>query len=350
MAIETLPEFDAHELVRSFYDPETGLRNIIAIHNTDLGPAVGGTRYLQYSSEEEALRDALRLSRAMTYKCALAGVPFGGGKSVIIATGAKSSALLQAYARNLNGLGRQFFTGEDVGITQDDVDILAKKSKFIIGGLHRAGDPSPWAALGVFVSIKSALKAVFGRDDLQGRTIAIKGLGKVGGELARLLTAGGAKIIGADIDPEVLKAAKSEFPDIALVDPLEIHRQAADVYSPCALGNDLTLRNVLELRCAIVCGSANNQLASSDVGEELYRRNIVYVPDYVANSGGLINVVDELYPTGYQRVRVASRVQEIGRTVAQILSDSRRKGLSPGAIADLMARGILAAASRQVHV
>ncbi|MBI2643996.1 MAG: Glu/Leu/Phe/Val dehydrogenase [Candidatus Wildermuthbacteria bacterium] len=349
---DRLPEFDNHELVSFFSEKKSGLRGFIAIHNTNLGPAVGGTRYRQYASDIEALRDALNLSKAMTYKCALADVPYGGGKGVIIAHSrrAKTENLLYAYAQKINLLNGSLHTGEDVGIDEMDMRILLKKSPFIIGKPNIAGDPSPWAAKGVFYAIKAALKLALGNSEIAGRVFAIKGLGKVGGELCHLLYENGAIIIAADVDKTKTQSMQKKFPKVKIVRPSEIHKEKVDVYSPCALGNEFTQTTVKELRCKIICGGANNQLANGKVGMLLHRKGILYVPDYLANAGGLINVVAELNPKGYNKARVEECVENISNTTEKILNLSQKEKQPTNYIADMLAEQIfLRTTKRQTH-
>jgi len=286
--VSELPEFDNHELVASIDDKSVGLRGFIAIHNTNLGPATGGTRYLYYASEQEAVCDVLRLSRAMTYKCALAGVPYGGGKAVIMGRdhAFKDKRFIKAYARKINLLRGTFYTGEDVGVDQDDANQLAKYSPYIVGRKRLGGDPGPWAARGVFNALSAALKEVFGSEDLQNRTIAIRGLGKVGFGVAELVYARGGRIIAADIKESAVKFATQKLKNIKIVPSAEIHKQKVDVYSPNTLGGEINEKTINEFRCSIICGGANNQLKSDYNGAVLQRLGILYVPDYVANSGG----------------------------------------------------------------
>lgn len=336
---EHLPEFDNHKLVSFFYDKAAALRGFIAVHNTKQGVAVGGTRYWNYSSETEALVDALKLSQAMTYKCALAGVPYGGGKGVIIAHAAQSTKqkLLAAYAQRINLLQGTFYTGEDVGIDQKDVSILAKESKFIIGRPGIGGDPSPWAALGVLYAIKAGLEFLFGTSDIQGHTFAIKGIGKVGGELCRLLYENGGNIVAADIDKKRLRGMKTKFPKMRIVNTAKIHKQKVDVYCPCALGDEFTKATIPQLRCKMICGGANNQLSSLEAGELLHRKNILYIPDYLANAGGLINVVSELEKNGYNKEQVEARVKNIEKTTKKILELSQISKKSTNRVTDDLA-------------
>lgn len=340
--ITDLPEFSDHELVSFINDDATGLHGFVAIHNTNLGSAVGGTRYWHYNSEREALGDVLRLSRAMTYKCALAGVPYGGGKAVIMGNHKtlKNDKFLKAYARKINILHGSFFTGEDVGIDQHDVDKLAKSSPYIIGRKRLGGDPSPWASLSTFQALLVSLKEVFGSDDLRGRTVAIKGLGKVGFGLAQLIAERGAKIIAADTKDEAVRSAVRKIKNMKVVDPKDIHRQKVDVYSPNALGADINECTINEFRCSIICGGANNQLQSDHFGDMLQRLGILYIPDYIANAGGLINVVDELNKQGYSKKRVRERVIGVGETVGKIIALSKEKKKPTNQVADELARKI----------
>ena len=342
LAVEKLPEFDRHKLVAAFADEASGLRGFIGIHNTNLGPATGGTRYWRYASERDALRDVLKLSRAMTYKCALAGVPYGGGKAVIVKNPRrlKGPALLRAYARVINLFNGSFYTGEDVGMTEQDVEFLARHSRFINGLPGRAGDPAPWAALSVFYATEAGLKALYGSASMEGKAFAIKGLGKVGSELARLITERGGMVYGADTAPDAVKKAARRFPRIKIVRPSEIHRMPVDVFSPCALGGDFNGRTIAHLKCAMICGGANNQLASPADGARLHERGILYVPDYVANAGGLINVCEEWNKDGYRREAVTRKVAAVGRTVSHILGLARRQNKPTSAVADRMAEDI----------
>jgi len=335
-----MKEFDNHEFVSFFYDKKIGLCGFIAIHNTNLGPAAGGTRYFAYKSETEALDDALRLSRAMTYKCALAGVPYGGGKAVIVASksGQKSKEFLKAYAKKVNLLKGNFYTGEDVGMTQRDINILAKSSPYIIG--EKAGDLGPWTALGMFYALKAGLKTVFGTDIVEGRTFAVKGLGKIGLEFSKLIYKNGGQIIVADINLGSVKNAKKKFPKINIVSSSEIHRQKVDVYSPCAMGGEFNKKNIRELKCKIICGGANNQLASGEDGKTIYQKGILYIPDYLANSGGLINIVGELDKGGYSQHRVEKKIKEIQKTAEKIINLSNKKNEPTNFIADRLAEQI----------
>ncbi len=345
VAIEELPEFDGHQTVSFIHDADTGLRGFISIHNTHLGPATGGTRYWRYDSEIDALRDALKLSRAMTYKCALAGVRYGGGKAVIMkdARHPKGAALLRAYAGMINTFNGNFYTGEDVGMAERDVEFLAKHSPFINGLPDRAGDPAPWAALSVFYAMEAGMKAVFGTAGMRGKTFAIKGLGKVGSELARLIFERGGEVWGADVSREAIKRAVRRFPKLKIARVRDIHTLPVNVFSPCALSGDFNGRTIPQLKCDIVCGGANNQLVSARDGERLHERGILYIPDYVANAGGLINVTEEWNKKGYSRDEVRRKVKGVGKTAAHVISLAKRRNRPTSITADRLAEEIFRA-------
>ncbi|MFC1598113.1 Glu/Leu/Phe/Val dehydrogenase [Patescibacteria group bacterium] len=337
-----MPEYNNHEGIIYFEDKDSGLRGFFVIHNTNCGPAVGGTRMYPYASDTEALADALRLSEAMTYKCALAGVPYGGGKAVIIGDPEKdkSEALLRAYARKVNELKGSFFTGEDVGLSEDDVQVMLTESKYFIGNSAKAGDPSPYAALSAFYSMQTAAGEVFGNEDLSGRSVAIKGVGKVGGELSRLLTEAGAKVYIADINDEALMRTKKIAPDAVIVDSDEISKMKVDIYAPCALGNEFTNDNVDAVNAKIICGGANNQLSTPEIGDILDKRSVLYVVDYIANSGGLINVVDELEDGGYNKKRVLERTGSVRDIVKKVIQRAKEQQTSTSQVSDAIAREI----------
>lgn len=342
LSFESIQGLD-HEFVIFFQDEAVGLKGFIAIHNTQLGPATGGTRYMVYSSEQEALQDALRLSKAMTYKCALAGVAYGGGKAVIIADPSKpkTKEYLQVYAKKVTMLGGKFYTGEDVGMNQQDIEILAENCPFINGRPSIGGSPSPWAALSVFYAMQAGLEATFGSASPQGKTFAIKGLGHLGIELCSLLYESGGIVTAADVNPERTALAQKKFPHLKIVSPDIIHTLEVDAYAPCALGNEFNQINMGDIRCKIICGGANNQLVVDDIGEEFFKKNILYIPDYVANAGGLINVTSEWDPEGYSQERVHTRVKKVQQTVANIIALSKKEKKPTNFIANAMAQDIL---------
>lgn len=336
-------EFDDHELVSVFEDERTKLRGFVAIHSTKLGPAVGGTRMYPYHSMTDALEDALRLSRAMTYKCAIAGVTYGGGKAVIMGNPdkLKTKDFLAAYAKRVNLFDGNFSTGEDVGISESDVQYMLTQAPCFIGKSNQAGDPSPYAAMSTFRSIKVAVRFLYKKDSLNGMSIAIKGVGKVGSALAKLCANEGATIIIADSNARAIQQTLKLVPNAKVVSPRLIAKQKVHVYAPCALGGELTSQSISILKAEIVCGGANNQLANSEIGQLLHDQNIWYVPDFVANAGGLINVVDELEPNGYHKQRVLERIEKLDATLLKILTEAKRHSRSPNDVAMSMVHEIL---------
>ncbi len=319
------------------------LQGFIAIHRLIEGVSTGGTRFYNYESAEEALDDALRLSKAMTYKCAIAGLPYGGAKGVIIADPqtADKEEILSEYAGYLNELKGQFYTGEDVGMTEEDVQKMLRISPYLIGQSDLAGDPSAYASLSVYYCMKTALRFKTGSDSLEKKVVAIKGIGKTGSELIRLVKEEGAKVIIADIDNEAIEKIQAIYPNIEIVDSDEIHKVEADVYAPCALGNDLTEETVGQIKAMIVCGTANNQLSSEDVGVKLFDKGIIYVPDYLANAGGVINVACELEPGGYDRDLVTKRIKKLESVCNNILFDSKARNLPTNIVANDLVEKIL---------
>ncbi|MEK7612096.1 MAG: Glu/Leu/Phe/Val dehydrogenase dimerization domain-containing protein [Patescibacteria group bacterium] len=338
--LKQFSEFKNHKAVYRFEDAATELKGFIAIHNDNLGPATGGTRMFPYPSEEDALRDVLKLSRAMTYKCTMAGVRHGGGKAVIIGNPNtdKTERLIRAYARKIGELKGVYSTGEDVGISEADVQIMMQEAPCFVGKTGVAGDPSPFASKSTFLAMQSASEEVFG-GSLQGKRIAVKGIGKVGGELIRLLVGAGAHVTVADIRDEAVQKLASS-PSINKGDTRTIHAIEADIFAPCAMGGDLTLSSIQGIKAKLICGAANNQLASDEIGDALWNMGKIYIPDYVANMGGLINVVDELEQGGYSRDRVEERIQSVVKKVKTILRVAKEKNISPHRIADTMAESI----------
>jgi glutamate dehydrogenase/leucine dehydrogenase len=340
--MNTTPEFDNHQAVSFFDDEKTGLRAIVAIHNTNLGPATGGTRLYSYKNEAEALKDALKLSRAMTYKCALAGVNFGGGKAVIICTPKnKNKALMRSYGEKINTFGGVYTTGTDVGITQEDTEYMGESCPYILGlknVKHTTGD---MAALGVFYGIEAALEVLYGKADFKKRTVAIKGLGKLGGRLLELLYAEGATLLVAEKDKVRVESLKAKYPNITVVSPKKITQTVCDVYAPCAMGGDLSPESIKHIRAKIIAGGANNQLTEEGVGKLLHNQGILYIPDYVLNSGGLIHIVDELEKGGYSEKRVLSRIKQIKTTIQTIAKLSHKKKVPTNEIANMLAEKII---------
>jgi leucine dehydrogenase len=313
------------------------LKGFIVIHNDNLGPALGGTRIAAYKSAEEALKDALRLSHTMTYKCAIAGLPFGGGKGVIIADPKMSKKeILGEYAKQVDKLQGKFYTGEDVGLEEKDVQYMLKFSPYFIGKTGQAGDPSYFAALSTCDAIKIALDFLFKSSKIQGRKFAVKGAGKTGSFLAKLLAFAGGQVFIYDHDAkkvkQLMKTSKNIFEAKAKIEELDV-----DVFCPCALGHDITVDNVDKIKAKIVAGTANNQLTSLEVADALFKRGILYIPDYIANAGGLLDVADELMPGGYSRKHVLKSIDDLQITLKKVLQISKKQNVSPLRIAHEMA-------------
>lgn len=331
--------YDDHEQIWLGEDESRGLTAIVSIHNTALGPALGGTRVWPHVSFDAALTDALRLSRGMTFKAAIAGVPFGGGKAVIRTDPAigKTQPMLEAYAEMLIALNGQFYTGEDVGLTLADADFLRARTPNISGTTQGgSGNPSPITALGIFLGLKAAVRHMRGDGSLAGLRVAIQGLGSVGWSLAEKLHGEGARLIVADIDAARVGRAKESFGAEA-ADSAAIIAAEADVFAPCALGAVLSAATIPLLKAKIVAGCANNQLAHHEDAAELMRRGILYAPDYVINAGGLINVAAELDPDGYDREKVLERVRQIPQTLNGIFVRSKTENVPTNDIAQAMA-------------
>lgn len=346
MALFGHREFAGHERVIHVHDADVGLRAIVAIHDRSLGPAVGGCRIFPYADEDQALADVLRLSRGMTYKTALAGLPFGGAKSVIIADPSdKGPDLFRSFAAAINALNGDYWTGEDVNCGAADVEVLARFTPYVLGrsvGADKSGDPSPHTAAGVFSAMQAALGHVDGCRDVAGRRIAIQGAGNVGRNLARLVSEAGGSVILADVRAESAEQAAAET-GAELVHPDEIYQQDCDVFAPCAMGSTVNEETVGCLKARIICGAANNQLSSPEIGRLLLRRKIAYVPDYVANAGGIINAAGE-YQGHYDPEAARRRIGEIGSTTARILDVADREQRPSSEVADEMAEAILARA------
>lgn len=327
-----------HEQVSFFTDKESGLKAIVGIHSTALGPSLGGCRMWKYSNESEALRDVLRLSRGMTYKAAVAGLRLGGGKGVIIGDPRteKTEAMLKAFGRSVEMLGGRYITAEDVGMSVADIDVIRGQTRFAVGGSNEggSGDPSVMTAFGVFQGMKAAVNFAELGEDLNGLTVAVQGLGNVGQQLCSHLSAAGARIIVADIHQPNVDRIVEQYGAEA-VSPEEILKVKCDVFAPCALGAVLNARTIPMIQAKIVAGAANNQLETDNDGYELMRRGIVYAPDYAINAGGLINVAAEL--DGYNKELVVGKVGQIYGTIAKILELSKEDSLPPHVAADRMA-------------
>jgi valine dehydrogenase (NAD+) len=327
-----------HEEVIHCADPGTGLRAIIAIHSTALGPALGGARFRPYRSEAQALADALRLSRAMTYKAALAGIDHGGGKSVIIGDPAhRTEPLLRMFARYVDSLGGRYITAEDAGLTLADVDVIRSETPFVAGCSRSwggLGSPSDATAAGVLAAMRVAVKHRLGAGSLEELHVAVMGAGKVGARLVEGLVAGGAWVTVADIDSPAVAAMVRKF-GVAVTAPDAIHALECDVFAPCALGEILSSTTVPQLRCAVVVGSANNQLAEPADAHRLAERRILYVPDYAANAGGLIHVAAEV--RGISAEVVPDLVARIEDTCRTVLAEADSGGITPSEAADRIA-------------
>jgi leucine dehydrogenase len=342
-------EFDAHEQVVFCHDPASGLKAIIAIHNTNRGPALGGCRMWPYASDEDALTDALRLSRGMTYKSALAGLDYGGGKSVIIGDprADKSEALFRAMGRFVDTLGGRYGVAEDVGISVPDVEIMAKETAHVAGiAAGGVGDPSPATAYGVFMGIKAAAKHRLGADSLSGLRIAVQGVGHVGYYLCRHLAAEGAELVVADIAQDSLDRVVREF-DAHVVAPEAIATAAVDVYAPCALGATINDETLPQLQAKIVAGSANNQLAEARHGEALRRRGILYAPDYVINAGGVIVISHE--GPDYNEAKAFAHVAQIHDTLLEIFRRADAQKVATSQAADRLAEERFRGASEKTR-
>lgn len=343
MAYFDLIDYDDHEKVLFCRDKASGLKAIIAIHSTHLGPAVGGCRMWNYQNDEEALVDALRLSRGMTLKNAMAGLPFGGGKSVIIgdAKTDKSPELFRAFGAALESLGGRYISAEDVGITPQDIAIMAESTEYVVGRAEKSGDPSPFTAYGTFLGIKAAAKHKFGTDDLNGMRVAVQGVGHVGYYLCRSLHEAGADLVVTDINQASLDRVANEFA-ATVVAPDAIYDQTMQVYAPCALGATVNEQTLNRLSTDIIAGCANNQLATPSLDRHLKDEGILYAPDYVINAGGIINVSFE---NNYDKAKSLKQVEKIYQTLQTIFEMSEQKGKPTGEIANEMAQQKLSVAA-----
>jgi len=335
-----------HEQLVYCSDPAAGLRAIIAIHDTTLGPALGGARMWPFPSEEAATIDVLRLARAMTYKSAAAGLNLGGGKAVIIADPArdKTEALFRSFGRFVNSLGGRYITTEDVGTTVRDMEWVAAETEYVTGlplSQGGSGDPSPATAFGVFQAMRACAREALGSDSLQGRRVALQGCGKVGSYLAGHLREAGAHLIACDVSPQAAQRAQAEF-GASLVPHPEIYDVDCDIFAPCALGGILNDDTIPRLRAPIVCGGANNQLLEDRHAQALAQRGILYAPDYVANAGGVINLSYEL--TGYDEDAAHEKVSKIYESMQQVIALAKAEGTTTAQAADSLAEQRLAAA------
>jgi valine dehydrogenase (NAD+) len=339
-----------HEQIVFCRDEPSGLRAIIAIHSTALGPALGGTRFHPYPSEEDALADVLHLSNAMSYKNALAGLDHGGGKAVILGDPArdKTEVLLRAYGRFVQSLGGRYVTACDVGTYVEDMDIVARESEFVTGrsSAHGgAGDSSILTAFGVFQGMRAAAEHVWGAPTLSGRRVGVSGVGKVGRHLVDHLLADGAEVIVADISAQAIERVRAAYPEVVVApNTAALVRQPIDVYAPCALGSALDDPTVAALRAKVVCGGANNQLEHPGVEKVLDARGILYAPDYVVNAGGVVQVADEIEGFDFQRAK--ARVAKIFDTTRAIFELAQRDGVPPAVAADHLAERRIADVGR----
>lgn len=338
------PDFDAHEALQFVTDEASGLRAIIAMHSTHLGPAAGGSRFWHYAEDDDAVTDALRLSRGMSYKNAMAGLPLGGGKAVILAgpDRTKTPEMLAAFGRAVNGLGGNYVTAEDVGMSVADMIEVARQTKYVAGlpvDAGVGGDPGPHTSLGVFLGIKAAVKRALGRDSLAGLHIALQGAGSVAGGVARHAAAEGARLSIADVDLGRVQAL-AKLTGATIVDPADIMGIEADVFSPNALGAILDEESIARLNAPIVAGGANNQLKTDADGDRLMQHGILYAPDYVINAGGIINVSTEYLLDGCEDL-VRSRIEAIPGRLETIWAESAATGRNPAAVADSMAQKLI---------
>ncbi len=330
---------DGHEQILYGYDKVSGLRAIIAIHSTALGPALGGTRFFPYDSEEEALEDVLRLSKGMTYKAAVTGLDLGGGKAVIIGDPRemKTERLLRAYGRIVDSLQGRYITAEDVGTSTTDMDVIRRETRWALGASVAeggAGDPSPVTARGLYAAARAVAKKLWGDPDLSGKRFAVQGVGKVGSAFVRLLIEARAEVVVTDSYEPAVEAAVENF-GVEPVDQDRIYDVDADFFSPCALGAGLNEKTIPRLNCHAVVGSANNQLATEGDDRRIADREILYAPDFVVNAGGLINVYDELQ--GYSKTRALHRVDSIYDATLRILNKAESDGVTPNEAAVMIA-------------
>jgi valine dehydrogenase (NAD+) len=351
-----LPWAAGHEQVAFCQDQVSGLRAIIAIYNTALGPALGGTRFHPYPDTASALTDVLALSRAMAYKNALAGLDHGGGKAVIIGDPGrdKSEVLLRAYGRFVQSLGGRYVTACDVGTYVEDMDVVARETAFATGRSPEnggAGDSSVLTALGVFHGMRAAAQVAWGEPSLQGRLVGVSGVGKVGRHLVPLLLEDGAQVVVTDPDRSAVSTLLTTYPSVrAVADTEALHNQPLDIYSPCALGGALTATVTRTLTASIVCGGANNQLAAPEVADQLADRGVLYCPDFCVNAGGVIQVADEL--RGFSFPRARAHTEKIFDTTLAVLREAGANGVTPTTAAERRAERRMAdvSAIRRIHV
>lgn len=336
-----------HEQVVFCHDKATGLKAIIAIHNTVLGPALGGTRMWSYASDADALNDVLRLSRGMTYKAAISGLNLGGGKAVIVgdARTQKNEALMRRFGKFVNSLGGKYITAEDVGMSPRDMEYIHMETDHVVGiptALGGGGDPSPVTAYGVYVGMKACAKKQWGTDSLDGKTVAVQGVGHVGMYLVNHLVEEGANIVITDIYEDRIASITAEHPGVRVVGADEIYDVDMDIYAPCALGATVNSDTLPRLKCSIIAGAANNQLASeSEHGQAVKDKGLLYAPDFLINAGGLINCDSEL--EGYNRERAFQKAENIYNTTLDILKVSEEQNITTNEAATMLAEQRIAA-------
>ena len=330
--------FAGHESVHHFFDAKTGLRAIIAIHSTALGPAAGGCRMWNYATSDDAFVDALRLSEGMSYKNAMADLPLGGGKAVIWGNSKteKTPELFRALGQAIATLNGKYWSAEDVGVSVHDMAHAAEETKYVAGLPGKSGDPSPVTARGVFLGIKAAALRAFGTDDLNGRHVAVQGVGHVGAYVCGHLAKAGAKLTIADVNLEAL-AQVARDTGASIVGPSEIYDVAADIFSPCALGAIINPDTLPRLKAKVIAGGANDQLSTPDMGEKVKERGILYAPDYVINGGGIINVAAEI-AGAYDMAWVDGKVTRLMETLGEVLDQAQREGKATNRVADAIAR------------
>lgn len=342
MPFTDLPAYDDHEQVSPFSDPETGLKGVIAVHDTTLGPALGGTRIYDYDTTTDAVTDALRLSRAMTYKAAAAGLDLGGGKAVIMADPAeKDEAFLRSYGRKVDALDGDYITAEDVNTTVADMETVATETDHVVGLSGGTGDPSPVTSWGVYHGIRASLDHVYEEDAVEDVSVAVQGAGKVGGRLVKTLVQHDADVTVADPDTGIVQELVDDY-GVDAVDPDAIYDVACDVFAPCALGGIINDETIPRLDCDIVAGAANNQLERRDHAGMLWDADILYAPDYVINAGGLISVAQDVF--GGTKAQARHEASQIGDRLAEIYDRARAEDISTVAAADRVVEDRLAAA------
>jgi leucine dehydrogenase len=351
MSVFSDPSFDNHEQVMFCSDPKTDLKAIIAIHSTAMGPAVGGCRMWDYATDDEALTDVLRLSRGMSYKNAMANLGLGGGKSVIIGNSEtqKSPELMRAFGRYIDSLGGRYHTAEDVGMSVADMEQVRSQTKYVAGldsGEMASGDPSPYTAHGIFVGIKASVKHKLGTDDLTGLTVAVQGLGHVGGGVCEELHAAGAKLIVADINQANIDRIVG-ITGATVVAPNDIFAQKVDVLSPCALGAGVNDDSIPHLQTSIIAGAANNQLMEDRHGDELLKRGILYAPDYVINAGGIMNVANEVHKRAITPEQGMKDVEGIYTTLMEVFAKAAAQNRPTYVVADEIAEARIKSAGEK---